>query len=139
MPPQDEYLGWTHKLWERCSEETARSRRHDNKDDPTLAFLDVERAVTFCFRREFRFHDECMYQLRRFGAFERWTHELWACCRFEETARANDEPAPWERLSDNDNPILACIDVEGDVTFYFREKVRVHATRIYQFLPLKPG
>ena len=36
MLPQDGYLGWTHKLWERCSKETARSRRHDNKDDPTL-------------------------------------------------------------------------------------------------------
>ena len=40
------------------------------------------------------------------------------------------------RPTDNGNPILACMDVEDDVTFYFRDKVRVHNKQIYQCLQL---
>ena len=129
---QEEHLGWTHKLWVCCREETAQRKRHGDKDDPILAFIDVERAVTFCFNKGFRFHDEGMYQLRRTNTYEGWTHELWQCCRFEETA-------PWTRPTDNGNAILACMNVEKDVTFHFRDKVRVHNRRIYQFLRLKLG
>lgn len=133
MPAQDECLGWTHKFWEPCRQEVAQRHLHANKDDPILAHLETGRdGVTFCFAQDVRFHDEQMYQLRRIKTDERWTHELWECCRFEETA-------PWMRSTDKGKPILACIDVEGDITFHLRDKVRVQNKRIYQFLKLKPG
>jgi hypothetical protein len=140
MTDPSEYEGWSHVFREYCRpRKDAPGKRHGDRHDPILAFVDVARAVTVCFSKEFRFHDEGMYQLRQIETHEGWTHELWTCVRFEETARSSEEPALWERDTGDGSPILACIDVEGNVSFHFREKVRVRNTRIYQFLPLEPG
>ena len=43
--------------------------------------------------------------------YEGWTHEVWLRCRFEETAR-------WQRESDENDPTLACVEIEGDAIPY---------------------
>ena len=59
--------GWTHEVWLRCRfEETARWQREGDDNDPTLARIDIEGdAITLCFNRKLRVHDEFEYHLLR--------------------------------------------------------------------------
>ncbi len=63
----DPYEGWTHEVWLRCRfEETARWQRQGDENDPTLARVDIEGdAITLCFNRKFRVHDEFECRLLR--------------------------------------------------------------------------
>ena len=93
MTDQLDYRGWTHDLWECCcSEGTARWKPHGDKDDPTLAHIEVggPAAVTpvrFCSSHETRLHDEWIYQFRPLPlplAQDNWTHQVFQCPKFVE-------------------------------------------------------
>ena len=67
MTDPSQYEGWTHEVWLRCRfEETARWQREGDENDPTLACVETEGdAITLCFNRKLRLHDEFEYRFLR--------------------------------------------------------------------------